>query len=150
MIRPATIGDLDVVMDMAVQFYATTEYRNFAPFKMDTGEVLFRYMLDEGVVLVAEDEGVVVGMTALILTEFMFNTDYKSAHEVCWWVNPGSRAGGIGIALLRAIEPACRAKGATLIQMMSLSTSPPQVDVLYRRAGYDLSEKSFVKMLGAN
>ena len=144
-IRDATPADMDVAIAMGEQFYATTEYAKFAAYDPATAAVIMDLLIREGVMLVAEVDGVVEGMVGLIVTGFMFNSSVKSAHEVMWWVNPEARSRGIGLPLLHAIEPACRERGAGLIQMMRLSTSPRLVDRMYERAGYQFSEASFTK-----
>lgn len=63
-------------------------------------------------------------------------------------VDPSEQGQGAGKALLAAIEPACRAKGCKAIQMVHLSTSPPQAASIYERVGYRHTESSFTRVLG--
>lgn len=64
-----------------------------------------------------------------------------------WWVDPSEQGWGAGKALLAAIEPACSAKGCEAIQMVHLSTSPPQAAAIYERVGYQHTESSYTKPL---
>lgn len=147
MIRPATHDDLDAIVAMSAKFYATTTYAGWAPMCPDTVRDLAAMLIDTSVMLAAEAEGVVVGMVGLVVAPFMFNRAKRAAYEVVWWVEPDAQGAGIGRALLAAIEPACRAAGCDAIQMVHLSTSPPQAAALYERAGFRLSESSYTKIM---
>lgn len=146
-VRNATESDIPAIVWMSDCFYDTTSYAGFADFDPDAAEHLARVMIDTGVMLLAEADGKPVGMVGLIVAPFMFNAAHKTAHEVVWWVNDDQRGTGAGIALLRAIEPACRAQGCTAIQMVHLSNSPPHASLLYERLGYVHSESSFTRIL---
>lgn len=147
MIRPATHDDLDAIVAMSAKFYATTTYAGWASMCPDTVRDLAAMLIDTSVMLVAEAEGAVVGMVGLVVAPFMFNRAKRAAYEVVWWVEPDAQGAGIGRALLAAIEPACRAAGCDAIQMVHLSTSPPQAAALYERAGFRLSESSYTKIM---
>ena len=91
----------------------------------DRQQELAAALAQDHVLLLAEDEGRVVGMAGLFVLPFMFNANHVSAHEVVWWVEPEAQGKGAGKALLQAIEPACRDRGAELIYMVHLANSPP-------------------------
>lgn len=46
--------------------------------------------------LVAEDEGQLVGMVGLFAAPFMFNADAMAAYEVVWWVDQDAQGQGQG------------------------------------------------------
>lgn len=147
-VRKATKADLPHIVEMSAQFYETTSYRRFAEFCRESVEGLTMMLIDTGVMLVAEDSrGDIVGMAGLVVAPFMFNNAHKAAYEVVWWVNPDARSEGAGIALLRAIEPACKDAGCVAVQMVHLHNSPPQAAVLYGRLGYSHSESSYTKVI---
>jgi len=146
-VRKATEADIPAIVRMGAQFYATTSYREFADYDEDTASTLVAFMVDTGICLIAEDEGRPVGMVGLVVAPFMFNNAHKTAHEVMWWVDPSERNTGAGVALLRAIEPACREAGCVAIQMVHLADSPPQAGLLYRRRGYEHTETCFTKVI---
>lgn len=147
MIRPATENDLRRIVEMSEKFYATTSYAKFAQFHPSSVAVLATTLIHYGVMLVAEVEGKVIGMVGLVVTPFMFNTTILSAHEVVWWVEPEYQGSKIGHSLLTAIEPACKSRGCKLIQMVTLSNSPPQAAGLYEKAGYKHTETSYTKVI---
>lgn len=146
-VRAALPADLSAVVRMAERFYETTTYREWSDFNAQSVEALAGTLGADHVLLVAEHEGRVVGMVALFVAPFMFNPAKTVAHEVAWWVDPEGRDTGAGSALLKAIEPACRAKGCDAIQMMHLSTSPKVAGLLYERAGYRHTETAYTKTL---
>ena len=147
MIRQATIDDLGVIVRMSEQFYATTHYSHWAVFNAETVESLASNLIENHVMLCAEVAGEVVGMAGLVVAPFMFNNDVTAAYEVVWWVNPEAQGSGIGMELLAAIEPACKAKGCTAIQMVMMANSPPKAAAIYERFGYGHSETSYTKEL---
>lgn len=142
-IHAATEADIPAIVAMSARFYETTSYAGFAAFDPQAAEALARNMIADGVMLMAGD----VGMVGLMVVPFMFNPDHRVAYEVVWWVNPEAQGAGAGKALLAAIEPACRAKGCTAIQMVHLANSPPQASALYERMGFAHTESSYTKEL---
>ena len=146
MIRPATEADVPAILAMSRKFYATTSYVEHAPMNDETVAALVRQLM-ESVMLVAEVDGVVVGMVGLIVAPFMFNSALKAAYEVVWWVDPAAQGAGVGKQLLAAVEPASAERGAEIVVMVALASSPPQASALYERAGYRHSETSFTKRI---
>lgn len=149
MIRPAKQEDLRRIIEMAERFYPFTSYNNKSkiPFDVDTTAMLTSTMIDNHVVLVAEVEEKVVGVIGLVLMPFMFNPEYIHAGEILWWVEPEHICEGLGRQLLCAAEQACRDKNVTHIQMIDIECSAVQAEGLYRSEGYELTERSFTKVL---
>jgi len=147
MIRAATEADIPAIVEMSRAFYATTHYAHWCAMDDTTVADLARSLLTDHVMLVAESDGLVVGMVGLFVAPFLFNRDELGAYEVVWYVSPSARGGRVAWSLLQAIEPACRAKGATRIQMVHMPNSPPQAAALYERFGYAHSETSYTKAL---
>lgn len=146
-IRPANTADTSAIVAMGSRFFAQTEYARFAQYSDASAAALTQMMRDDGVLLVAEHDGVLVGMVGLVIAPFLFNHALRSAHEVMWWVDPDAQGSGAGKALLAAVEPACRDAGAVAIQMIHLANSPPQAQALYERMGYQHSESSYTRIL---
>ena len=147
MIRPATNDDVARIVEMSRLFYASTSYAEWADFNAETVANLATSLLNDHVMLVAEVDGKVYGMVGLFVAPHMFNVDVKAAYEVVWWVEPESQGAGVGKALLQAIEPACREKGAVAIQMVHLATSPPQAALIYERMGFRHTESSYTRVV---
>lgn len=147
MIRAATHADVPAIVQMSELFYATTSYARWAEFNPETVAALASTLAESHVMLVAEVDGQVCGMVGLFVAPFMFNADKVGAYEVVWWVDPDSQGAGVGKALLAAIEPACKAKGAHSIQMVHLASSPPQAAAIYERSGYAHTESSYTRIV---
>lgn len=147
MIRKAVQADIPAIVAMSRKFYATTSYTQLTPMSDDTVAYLTEMLIDEGVMLVAEVKGDVVGMVGLAVMPFTFNPQVTIAAEVVWWVDPDAQGAGIGRALLEAVPDACKDAGADAVQMMALSSSPPAAAALYERMGYKHTETSFTRAL---
>lgn len=145
LVRHATDSDMLAIIAMAERFYAETHYAAIVPLAPESAAGLAIVLMDQGVLLLAEREGAVVGMVGLFLEPFTFNISVQVATELVWWVEPEARETGAGVALLEAIEPACRRRGAHLIRMMTLHSSPPHAAALYKRRGYVPTEHAFTK-----
>lgn len=146
-IRKATLADVPVIVSMSAKFYETTSYCTWADFSAETVANLASNLTENHVMLVAEHDGRVVGMVGLFVAPFMFNVDKIGAYEVVWWVDPDAQGNGAGKALLAAIEPACKEKGANAIQMVHLASSPPQAAMIYERMGYAHTESSYTRIV---
>jgi len=147
-IRKATFHDLPALVPMARRFYATTDYRAIAPEPDDQALAnIGAGLIRDGVFLVAERGGAIVGMVGLLVTPFAFAPVHRTAHEVMWWVEPDAQGAGAGRALLEAAIEACRNGGIRAIQMLHLATSPPHAAEAYRAAGFVHSESSYMKVL---
>lgn len=146
-VRNATLADVPAIVDMSERFYETTSYSRWAAFDPNTVEALATNLVENHLMLVADDGGKVVGMVGLFVAPFMFNANVMAAYEVVWWVSPDDQGKGAGKALLAAIEPACLAKGCKAIQMVHLASSPPQAAAIYERMGYAHTESSYTKIM---
>lgn len=147
MIRKATKYDIPAVVELSKLFYATTSYAEWAVFDAETVFDLASNLAENHVLLVAEQDSAIVGMVGLFVAPFMFNREKTAAYEVVWWVSPEAQGVGVGKALLEAIEPACKEKGASAIQMVHLKNSPPQAAAIYERYGYRHTESSYTRVL---
>lgn len=144
-VRAATRSDVDAIVAMAERFYAQTSYAARVPLSRESAAGLAIVLMEQGVMLVAEQGDQVVGMVGLFLEPFTFNVAITVATELVWWVEPEARETGAGMALLAGIEPACRQKGADLIRMMALAKFSEHAAALYARRGYVHTESAFTK-----
>jgi len=149
MIRRATESDVSTIVEMSRKFYVHTSYYNMSKIEMNEEDVgaLARHLISSGLMHVAELDGKVVGMIGVILIPFMFNLDHIHAGEVVWWVEPEGQSTGIGKALLQSIEAPAKAAGVTHIQMIDLVSSGSHVAKLYEAFGYQLTERSYTKVI---
>jgi GNAT superfamily N-acetyltransferase len=100
-----------------------------------------------GVVLVAEDEGRIVGIAGGIFFPLYFNHAHKSGQVLFLYVEPGRRD-GLGGKLLAALENAAREAGCQSWIMIALDqVAPEATGRLYRRRGYRAAEHSWIRSL---
>jgi GNAT superfamily N-acetyltransferase len=147
MIRQATIEDLRRIVEMSEQFYPQTPYINLAPFNPAAAANLATFLIESGIMLVAEIEEEVVGMVGLVITPFPFEPELLGAYEVIWWVEPSAQSKGVGQALLAAIDDTAKEQNCNYIHMVCMANSPPAAAGLYFKYGYDHTEMSFTKRL---
>lgn len=146
-VRFAEIRDVVPIMDMALQFHKNTSYG--ALFKLDE-DLTAKAVIDlitgtQGEVILAEDDGRVVGMIGLILHDHWLSGD-KVAAELFWWCDvPGQ---GVGTKLRLAAEIWAHAAGCTKITMIV----PSGAVALWKnldQAGYRTVEETMMKDLNA-
>lgn len=155
-IRQAKLADIPEIVKMSRRFYETTTYPGFAPMDDETVARLAGTLAADHVLLVAEETRVLgspggielvgtylVGMIGLFVAPWMFNVHRLTAHEVVWWVDPSHLGAGLGRTLIEEATAACKARGAVAVQMVHLSTSPPQAAALYQKLGFIHSESSY-------
>lgn len=150
MLKLATETDLHTVMDMASQFFQSTQYGdlNIDPEGM---EDLVRGFVTgdstERVCILWEEDGKVVGSLAGQLHTIPF-LGRTVAVECMWWVDPAHRGGPAGTELLGAFEYWSKLRGAHFVQMMCIADKTGKVlDRFYTRRGYTQTELTYTKEL---
>lgn len=146
MIRRATKNDTARIVELCKRFYHTTEYIKFAPYNEDTIQILTEQLIATGLVLVACLDGEIVGVAGLVVAPFMFNFDVLTAHEVVYYVEPEAQGMGVGRDLAAAVEPFAKDMGVKAAQLVRLSTSPKQAEMLYNALSYNLTEYVHTKV----
>lgn len=143
MIRKATPADLPAILDMTARLHAVAGivipmHRTFTE-----GFVQALIAHADGLVLVAENDGAVVGMLiASIGTASISPAPVAVEHG--WWVNPEAR--GVGGQLLARYEQWAREKGCFAIRM----STPPDAEgpaLILKRKGFTCSEIAWAKVL---
>lgn len=149
MIRYATADDIPVIAALGKEFHAEAGWADICDYsEADCAETLARMIDDEnGILLVAERDGAIVGMCGGVAFPLYFNASHKSGQELFWWMKPGLRDGA-GRILLDAMEAEARRIGCVSWAMIALDkVSPETTGRLYRRRGYRASEHSYIKRL---
>lgn len=146
MIRPATMDDVDAIVEMARKFYPASGYAEIGPMADVAPAGLAIVCMQTGVALVAERGGQLVGMVILAVTPFEFNVELEIAHELAFWIEPEHRGGMLAARLVRAAEDACRERGVRALRMAKLASSGDDVGRLYQALGFKPSESYFSKV----
>jgi len=144
-IRPATVDDVDAVVELGLEFLNTSTYRQLGAGDPEAIARLLCTVLDHGAVFLAVVDGAVVGMIALLIVPHIFS-GATYCDEVAWFVKPGHR-GRAGILLLNEAERWAMQKHANVIKMVAPEGTT--VGDLYRRKGYQVIETAHIKVLPA-
>jgi len=131
---------------MALHFLAGTPYGAVLRAHPAALEALIEAALSLGVIFVADDAGLLVGMIAVARLPHPVTGDFY-ADELVWWVEPDYRRGSLGPRLIRRAETWARDHDLTLIQMVA----PIGTDVgaFYLACGYVPVETAYQKTLEA-
>lgn len=144
-IRLAEEADVETVLGMGRKFYTSTEMGKLIPFDDDAGVSAIFGMLDSGFILLAEVDGVAVGMMGCQFYDFPYNRDYVCCTEMMFWLEEEHRGGTIAARFLKEAELLARHEGASYITMLALETSPEMIDSFYKRMGYQRTERTYIK-----
>lgn len=148
-----TVRDADLSRDAAViiegarQFAARAPLRALLPDGTGLVEAIGRVVtLEQVEIVVAEHAGEVVAGLGVAYIPHLWNQDVTVAEELFWWAFPGApmRAGrAVFDEALRRMD----ARGAVPL-FRALSTSPAGVDRMYRRAGLEAVETTYMRGAG--
>lgn len=146
-IRLAVPQDFHQILPMAQKFYATTEHAKDMEFDLESVLEYYITMLKNGFVVVAEEDGKLVGMLGAIVSWFPLNKKYKMATEAMWWVEPEYRGLAIAGDMKKAFEAEAKKDECDKVVMSALSTSPDGLHDYYLSQGYALSETAYIRSL---
>lgn len=149
MIRPASLDDCEVIVDLGEGFFTEAGWQDIADYvREDCLRSLQFLATDEtGILLVAEEDGEIVGMAGGLVSPLYFNLSHKTGQELFWWIKPGQR-GAAGLRLIDALEQSARARGCTSWAMIALDhIDPERTAKIYERRGYRPSERTYIKRL---
>jgi GNAT superfamily N-acetyltransferase len=143
-IRPATLEDLARVLEMCWEFLAQTRFGLFVQPSTSTLTKLILFVMTNGIILLAESDGEVVGMLAVAALEHPID-GRRFGDEIAWWVEPEHRKGRAGYRLLCAAEDWARQEGLKALKMVA----PYGTDIgtFYERRGYVAVETAYHKTL---
>lgn len=149
-IRPAAAADIPTLVSLAEQMHAESPY--FSRFKFLGPKVaaLLTKLLEPGAaggVLVAQKDGMIVGMAAAFVYEHFFGDD-KVASDLAVYVVREQRGSTTGIKLIRALENMCRDLGAKDITLgVSTEIEAERTAELYQCIGYRQKGRMLTKEL---
>lgn len=149
-VRPAAPSDLPAILEMSAKFYPLTSYSERIPFDPESTAVLAEALVQQHVLLVAEDCGRTVGMVGALLFPFAFNGKFRHAQEVVYWVEPEARGSSAAQKLIKGLRDACDWRGVHLVSMVNLHNSPPAAAAMYEHAGYTLAEQTWARFSEIN
>lgn len=144
-VREAREADAARLDELVQHFLAATPYHAAVEVSPEQrGIVLARFLSGgfSGRILVAEREGVVVGLLGLLLFPNLL-TGQITASDVLWWVEPTAR--GCGRLMLEHGEAWARLHGAQVMHIVAWDN--PRLEAFYARLGYVKLETVYSKPL---
>ncbi len=148
MIRPATMEDIDTLLDLAEEFYALTDMADIYSFNRKSTRFLLKAFIEtpDAVLLVAEIEGCVIGGIGGQLMPATYNFDKKMMFENFWFIGNDYRGKCNPLKMLKAFEKASKDLGACMILMGAYHHLKfNALTALYGKAGYSPTETIFIK-----
>lgn len=146
MIRPAEERDIPHLLEMGQRFFNEAGWGDVTEYDPGSMERTLHHLIHaNGILLVVESGGAVVGMAGALLYPHYFAATSLTGQEIFWWVDPAHRKGS-GAALLDAMEAAAKAAGAVSFSMVSVaSLRSDALDRVYQRRGYRPAERTYIK-----
>jgi|TARA_S200002703_G_scaffold41607_2_gene36118 GNAT superfamily N-acetyltransferase len=143
-VRKATHDDVFHILVLGYNFAkeAPAMHRTYDPQKMESS-VRQAIDLDSQEIFLLENDGIIIGMLACVVTEYLFS-NRRVTTDLAWFVDKDHRGGTKSIRLIKAYEDWARSVGAEYICMADI-TNMQELGVLYKRLGYSLVESSYAK-----
>jgi hypothetical protein len=147
-IRPATISDAPTIARLGAIFHQQAGWDEIPYNETDCATAMTQFIpLPTFLCFLSEQDGLVVGMVAGMLSPTYFNHSHITGEELFWWVSADA-APRTGVKLLTAIENRARELGGNTWNMKSLARlNGERMEQLYTRRGYRASERLFIKEL---
>ena len=147
-VRNAIVEDLPRYLPLAQAFHAASPMHGAMPFDVDGfSDFFLRAIQDPNMgVWLAEDDGVVIGITGALFYPMYFSPSSMVVQELWWWLTPEARGNGAGQALFNMIESWATAKGATALFMVALEDeNAEKMAQIYTRKGFRLMERTYMR-----
>lgn len=146
MIRNITTDDLPQLIAYGEHFWTLTPYITTGmEYNPESVGKLLLDLMDNHYIKVFEKDDKIVGFIGVLIAPFPFNTDYKIASEMFFFVHPDYR-GEVGSSLLDKAEEDLKNDGVSMLAMGEL-TSATDMDTYYIGKGYALTEQTYTKVL---
>ena len=130
------------------EFYKEGVYEHGLGYDAKTVKATSEYLFTNGLNLVVEDEGEIVGLMSGVVVPFFMNANAKVWQEIIYYIKPEKRVGTIGLRLFKEMERYAKDKGCTHCLMAHLcNINSDRMSKLYGRQGYSPMEIQFLKKL---
>lgn len=143
-IREATPADTPALVTLALAFLDDGPFRWLLTRNPDAMTALVGLVLAHGVALVAEVDGRVVGVLALVAHHHPMSGQLV-ADEAVWYVDPAARGGLLGPRLLKTAETWARGRGCTMLKLGAPTGAG--IGPFLERSDYRPVETVYVKLL---
>jgi GNAT superfamily N-acetyltransferase len=147
-VRNAIAEDLPRYLPLAQAFHAASPMHGVIPFDVNGFSNFFLQAVQNSNlgVWLAEDDGVVIGITGALFYPMYFSPTSMVVQELWWWLTPESRGKGAGQAMYKTIESWAAAKGAVALFMIALEDERAnKMANLYARKGFRPMERTYIR-----
>jgi len=149
-IKRGTEDSIEGMVALGRDFWNETSFHKQHGLEYDPEHcaILFKHLIDAGIVQVAWDDEEVVGYIMFVLGTLPFDINVKIATEMVFYVDPSYQRQGIGNNLIKQAENVAKQLGVKFFSMIHLdSVSPKKAEALYDKHSYNLTETVFTKEL---
>lgn len=149
-VRPMVEDDLPAYVEMAAAFHVSMPASDIIPFDPDGTAAFLTNLIDKDnfLVLLAEVDGVPVGIAGAALYPMYFSPDSVVVQEMWWWLSPHCRGSGAAQNMYRHIENWAIENSAVAVFMIALhDKNVERMAKMYARSGFRPMERTFIKGL---
>lgn len=145
--RRARKGDITELVKLTDDFRKTlTEYNaNTTEYDPEHVAVIIDTVIDAGIAQVAEEDGKIVALLLMVLAPSPFNRSVVIASELCFYVDPEHRRGGVGTRLLKNGFNIAKQLGCDHFNMIHMITGGERASPLYEKYGFEPKEVIYSK-----
>jgi len=145
-IRNFVLEDLAQVKILIVSFYNESLKHYGITLDDKTLEETLMTFLNPNIGIVAELDEKIIGCIGGVACRSIFNKNQIIAQESMWYVNKEFRHGTIGVRLIKAFKDECKARGASLLSMVSMrNLNANKMNDFYTKSGFRSMETHFIK-----
>ena len=147
-VRNAIAEDLPRYLPLAQAFHAASPMHGVIPFDVNGFSNFFLQAVQNSNlgVWLAEDDGVVIGITGALFYPMYFSPTSMVVQELWWWLTPESRGKGAGQAMYKTIESWASAKGAVALFMIALEDErADKMANLYAQKGFRPMDRTYIR-----
>lgn len=146
LIRDATPDDVPTIARLGAEFHVEAGWSDVTEYRQEDCENALQGILrgETCVMIVAEDNGRIVGMACGVALPLYFNHKHWHGQELFFWVDPEYR-GKVGGKLFDAFEDAGRNVAASWAMVALDKVKPELTGRLYSRRGYRAAEHTWIK-----
>ena len=147
-VRNAIAEDLPRYLPLAQAFHAASPMHGVIPFDVNGFSNFFLQAVQNSNlgVWLAEDDGVVIGITGALFYPMYFSPTSMVVQELWWWLTPESRGKGAGQAMYKTIESWAAAKGAVALFMIALEDErADKMANLYAQKGFRPMARTYIR-----
>ena len=148
-IRVAKKEDFIFVLDGAKQFSRLVNRPDILPhpdsdnFRKAVGDI---FMNDFTTVILAMDDGQLLGGIGLMVTPYLWDKSKIACEELFWWVKPGA-PNTTALRLIKSAKKFAKSSDAEIMSFNSLVSSPEGVGRVYERMGTSLVQHVYAGVI---